>query len=800
MATPKVTRTLFDNNLDRTTPQGPQNRSVVILGTGTDGPMYEPIKVTSSADAADVFGAFADGTLVRGIKECFDAQTGSQAAPNVWGMRIGGIVATRALLDLYDNDSTPVKVARIEALYDGSTYNGIHLKRDVDAGDGNTYIYLWNPKTQLFSKFSNTLSTDELVAAINADPNSSSVVYATAETFKDDFETQIDTNAAEGGQSATGLTVDLVGQSLIKGGGIQEGGISSIYTVSSSVEQTMATGANIFNLSALSIPDFVGSGSNFSGIIDNQVDVECDHANVHTVTIDNASNASTAVDATWNVDSNFVPADSYAAATIKVCLASNSATCHDITGKTVVVADDGVANGTSTATITSQIDHGDLFALASFNDGDSVTLSVKFDVDDVTVVADQTPTANNEYKVDVTGSGISGRNIQFGAALPYSITFKYARLKYYEVGSSAVVNEAVNGTFTLTDPGYDEVGNTSFWFGIDYNYVPTDPHWVSNGTPFFLEGGANGAVLSNSQLHSDLAIAYDSFVVDDFDVMSVVDLTMDAQLEDGTFAHFGKQMSDFLDTFNGEMIGVIGFEPLVGSGVGGRVQRADVNNRVTWLTSPLAVGSNAANLLADFHQPFMYAVDIEGIFSANGVRYTAVSTSAVSGLIAAMPTEEAIFRFTVPGVQGMRYRYTEKDVASGARQIDVLSNNRIATGMIDNGVKITESRTLATPGSDFENLMTVLILQEVLEICRSVAKDYIGKVSSSPLLQAFQSTLDKQIGDSMVPRVLRGFKAPIKMTPGERVLGQITIPLTLSPQFEIRDVHYNVQLTAEDIV
>ena len=119
--------------------------------------------------------------------------------------------------------------------------------------------------------------------------------------------------------------------------------------------------------------------------------------------------------------------------------------------------------------------------------------------------------------------------------------------------------------------------------------------------------------------------------------------------------------------------------------------------------------------------------------------------------------------------------------------------------MIDNGVKITESRTLAQPGSDFENLMTVLILQEVLQICRSVAKDFIGKVSSEPLIQAFQSTLDKQLGDALVPRVLRGFKAPITMTPGERVLGQISIPLTLSPQFEIRDVHYNVQLTAEDI-
>ena len=797
MATPKVTRTLFDNNLDRTTPQGPQNRSVIILGTGTDGPMYEPVKVTSSADAADVFGAFGDGTLVRGVKECFDAQTGSQAAPNVWGMRIGGTVATRALLDLEDSGST--KVIRIEALYDGSTYNGIFMKQDVDSNDGLTYIYLWNPKTQLFSKFSNQLNSDELVAAINADPNASSVVFATSEAFTDDIETLIDTALTEGGQSATHLTVDLNesndAEANIEGSGIAE--IYSVYTVSNSETISMAAGANTFKLSDASLPDFIGSGTLYPGIADNEVTVNVDTFSNSQVTL---AAGGADIDLSFSVDGNYIADSGGYTVDIKACLVSAPSVCGTLSGKTLVVSG-------STATTTAQFDHDDLIALAELADGDDVNINVVFDITNVTVIADvdnSNPQGSNNYAVnvaDVSGVGGNyGNQLSFGTALPYAITFKYARYKIYEVGSSAEVTNAETGGFSLTDPGYDNANNTTFVFGLNYSYVGLDPNWVANGTPFYLEGGANGAVLTNGQLKADLAVAYDSFVVDTFDVMSVVDLTLDAKLEDGTFAGFGQQMSDFLDTFNGEMVGVIGFEPLVGSGVGGRVQRQDVANRVTWLTSPDSVNGNAAFLLSDFHQPFMYAVDIEGIFSANGVRYTGISTSAVGGLIAAMPTEEAIFRFTVPGVQGMRYRYTEKDVASGSRQIDVLSDARIATGMIDGGVKITESRTLAAAGSDFENLMTVLILQEVLQICRSVAKDYIGKVSSAPLIQAFQSSLDKQIGDALVPRALRGFKAPIQMTPGERVLGQITIPLTLSPQFEIRDVHYNVQLTAEDIV
>ena len=125
MEIPKVTRTLYDNNLDRSVPQGPTNRRVVMLGTATDGPMYEPLQVKSPAEAAELFGAFGDGTLVRGLKECIDAQSGSQAAPDTWGMRIGGVSATRALASLETSGS--VKVAEVEAINEGSIYNDITL-------------------------------------------------------------------------------------------------------------------------------------------------------------------------------------------------------------------------------------------------------------------------------------------------------------------------------------------------------------------------------------------------------------------------------------------------------------------------------------------------------------------------------------------------------------------------------------------------------------------------------------------------------------------------------------------------
>ena len=211
MATPKVTRTLFDQNLDRSVPQGPQNRSVVVLGTGTDGPMYIPTAVASPSEASDLFGTFGSGTLTRGIKECFDAQAGSVAAPNVYGMRIGGAKADRAELPLYgcsDNtyaDQTSCEAAskdwdlviKIESLYEGSVYNGVYLQSQVDL-DG-TFIYVWNPKTQLFSKFkvegaagdADILSLPELVSSMNADPNVNSIFFADEIDYADEIELEL---------------------------------------------------------------------------------------------------------------------------------------------------------------------------------------------------------------------------------------------------------------------------------------------------------------------------------------------------------------------------------------------------------------------------------------------------------------------------------------------------------------------------------------------------------------------------------------------------------------------------------
>jgi hypothetical protein len=468
------------------------------------------------------------------------------------------------------------------------------------------------------------------------------------------------------------------------------------------------------------------------------------------------------------------------------------------------------ATGDSSAYVEIKTHQGDLPALAG--DGDNLgpfEAYVSFD----TELIGLTPYSTMASLTGAQDYFVRGNEVVFGAAQAHTLAFIFAKVSYYDYGTTLLLTDGQAGKMTLSGScqgGYDcgVLADAPATFGFSYSYYPGNP----TTSTVTLAGGADGINLTNANLYDDLDEAYTHLNQDFFDIFTIIGARWDSSKETydavtgvpiTSNAGFADQMRIFLDSFNGELIGVMGFEPLIGTGVGGRILASDVRNRVDYMTTPNMVGDplRAANALNGFHQPFMYAPDAEVIMNYRGNLYGTDAAAVTCGLLAAIPTEEAIYRFNLPGAQGLVWRYDAVDVASGKEQIDLLSDARLPVGVVNgNNIKLSESRSMGRAGSDFENIMTVLILQEVLEICRNTARDYIGKVTSQALLQAFQSQLDRTIGDRMVPRALRGFKAPITMTPGERVVGKLTIPLTLSPQFELRDVHYVVQLTADEVV
>lgn len=208
MALPGVTSIIRDYGLNVSPEPQELNDSILIIGTAADGPMYEPIPIQSKDSALNVFGSFNAGTLVRGVFEAMDATI--EGTPDIRGMRIGD--GKKAKLEIaerlstsaaWDAQTTGATSLKLEAVYAGSKYNAISIFIDEEK-----MINIFNPKTQLYSRFSyddtnpynsgvDARDVRELVDVINADPNISSVAVASTSGIQATFEVLV--NAGSNG-------------------------------------------------------------------------------------------------------------------------------------------------------------------------------------------------------------------------------------------------------------------------------------------------------------------------------------------------------------------------------------------------------------------------------------------------------------------------------------------------------------------------------------------------------------------------------------------------------------------------
>lgn len=202
---PSTSTFVQDFGLNVTPAPAVRNKKVLIIGTASDGPMYEPILINKPEEAEYIWGDQAGGDLVRGIYECWNVQTGF---PTVVGVRIGN--GKKAVLELLEASGTGANAPqtastvslKLESLYPGQGYNQITIGYNE-----NRQIAIYNPKTGYISTF--TVDTEhpnnpnaqvhnvaELVDAINADRNLSSVLTASYEALTADYEFSINSSSS----------------------------------------------------------------------------------------------------------------------------------------------------------------------------------------------------------------------------------------------------------------------------------------------------------------------------------------------------------------------------------------------------------------------------------------------------------------------------------------------------------------------------------------------------------------------------------------------------------------------------
>lgn len=215
---PQPVTYIQDFGLNVTPTPAQRNKRVVLLGTADDGPMYEPIQFNKPEDAELVFGRNGAGDLVRGIFECWDVQTGN---PTVVGVRIGN--GKRAVLSIPESNGSGRETAqaestvalKLQAKYPGQIYNQISI-----GYNDNREVAIYNPKTGLTSSFSvdtesalnpnvDAHNVSELVNAINADANLSTVLDASYEPIIADYELAISGLSLGVNAQANKVTIDL---------------------------------------------------------------------------------------------------------------------------------------------------------------------------------------------------------------------------------------------------------------------------------------------------------------------------------------------------------------------------------------------------------------------------------------------------------------------------------------------------------------------------------------------------------------------------------------------------------------
>lgn len=456
------------------------------------------------------------------------------------------------------------------------------------------------------------------------------------------------------------------------------------------------------------------------------------------------------------------------------------------------------------ATLAIPADGGDVY-LQDYDGGD---IRVSYDsclgifTEKSTLAAVTNSTAFTDYFV-------RGKEFVFGAALPQDLVVRYARVTHYELGSTVEVTDANNGKLTLSGSGIqpgpagEAIGADDVIVGFDYTYAPDAPALTSAQT---LSGGSNGISMNNADLYEELDTAFDNLDALQFSILTIPGAYIDATKTDynqtsgeqeTVNADFHGLVKTFLESHNDESQAIMALAPIVGTGVNKSVTRSDVSSRVTKLTTvDYSDLLRAANYLDGFESKQVVAVDLEGYFLGKGTRYLTTGEAAVAGHMAMLRDEETLYLEPINGLLSLRFGYSDK-TASGKSQLDALSDARII-GAKDEaaGVRLVDGITLAAVTSDYHLEATMRAVFAAVRDVRRVASAYLGKPNNLPTLQSLETAVDRVLS-ARVPSSLVSFNFTVKSSPGQRVIGQVEIPLTLVPVFEIRDIRVPVILKAE---
>ena len=177
--------------------------------------------------------------------------------------------------------------------------------------------------------------------------------------------------------------------------------------------------------------------------------------------------------------------------------------------------------------------------------------------------------------------------------------------------------------------------------------------------------------------------------------------------------------------------------------------------------------------------------------------YYGSAAIAYAALNGALKPESAPTNKALPGVKGMKYKFSNK-------QMNEIVGNRMVVFKLKNEGTTTASSvpyvvdgcTAGAPKSDYARLSTVKVVTDVVDQIRDVADPFLGESNTTEQRNALSALISKRLGYLMEQGEILYYEFEINATMGQIVLGECSIALTLVAPQELRKINTVVALRA----
>ena len=170
---------------------------------------------------------------------------------------------------------------------------------------------------------------------------------------------------------------------------------------------------------------------------------------------------------------------------------------------------------------------------------------------------------------------------------------------------------------------------------------------------------------------------------------------------------------------------------------------------------------------------------------------------AYAALCASLKPQSAPTNKALPGVKGMKYKFSNK-------QMDTLVGNRMVVFRLKNEGSSTatstpyvvDGMTCGAPNCDYARISTVKVVTDVVDQIREVADPFIGEPNTIEQRNALSALISKRLSYLLEQGEIHHYEFEINATIQQVLLGECSISLTLVCPTELRKITTVVALRA----